>query len=287
MTAPGMNNAIVFFFDDNYYDYFRACINSLKCNFAVHPKLLAGYDGCRKTVIEFLDSHDIERIRPETPEFGARVRTGPVDNGIVLRRFALWTDAFSVYDKVLHLDVDTLVLGSLQPLFEQEEFFVVANHEPSPEARVFQPGSNDDPRLRMLLREDGIDFPGHSDDMVNAGVFMIPRRYRNGEERGRLEYLAARYGAYLAYADQSLLSLYCKFRGIRCSTRFEYNYQSPFFTDETMGYALRDLKVVHFSNHKPGSSGFMEWERLKGWRTRLTDLYLHYREMGHPSAVPA
>lgn len=282
-----MNDAIVFFFNDKYYDYFKACVNSLKCNFAGHPKLLAAYEGCRETVVAFLYRQGIERIYPDVPKFVARIRTGPIDSSIVLRRFALWTEAFSVYDRILHLDVDTLVLGTLTPLFEQDEFFVAANHEPSPEARVFRPECNDDYRLRRLLREDGISFPGHYDDMVNAGVFMIPDRYRNSLERSRLQYLAARYGRYLAYADQSLLSLYCRACGIRYSTRFEYNYQSPFFEDENMTYDFSELKVLHFSNHKPGSTGFLEWERLNGWHTRLMDLYLYYRDMEHPCAVPA
>ena len=273
------DNAIVFFFDDSYFDYFKACLHSLEVNYASHPTLLAVYQGRSAAVHRFLKRFAVKQIEPDQPDYTAFVRKGPVDNSIVFRRFALWTDQFDQFDKLLHLDVDTLVLGSLSELFHYGDFFAVSNNEDDPGVKIFDDCYVHDEGLLWNLRQDGLEYPNCMEDMVNAGVFVIPRHYRTRAETDTIQDLARRYGPYFAYADQSLLSLWCKLRNIEHSQRLEYNYQSPFFNGAGSNYRFEDIRLLHFSNYKPDTPGFIEWDRLEGWRERLRDLYIHYRDM--------
>ncbi len=287
MATP--RHAIVSFFNDRYFDYFRACYHSLKRNYPAHPPLLVAYDGHSPDVEAFLDRTGITRISPDRPPRHDAIDPNRIKSPIVFDRFSLWTDYFDDYDNLLHLDVDTLVLGSLDEIISSPGFFIIANHEPWPTTRVFVEGASEDADLHALLREDGLDYPHDMDDMANAGVFVLPRRFRNSEEHALIERLTMRYGPYLAYADQSVISLWCLLRGIPYSRDYRFNCQTPLLGDESLRLDLDEVRLLHFSNHKPDTEAFLKWKRLNGLNEKLRTMYRSYRyadEHGSNAAQP-
>ena len=289
-----MSDAILLIFDDRFADYARACINSIAINYPHHPPLLVRYAGQDKAMHGFLDAHDARRFDwpDQTPASLARLPAGPVGNPIVYDRIRLWSELFPEIEQLLLLDADTLVLRPLDTLFRRRGFFAVSNHEPGRYVRVFHPELADDAVLARKLREDGIHYPAHMDDMLNAGVMVLPRELRSGQTREEMAYLAGRYGEYLNYADQSLISLWSHYRNLPISRDYAFNFQSPFFSDAEIDIDFDDIAVLHFSSHrKPGTQAFMEWERVAGTQERCLSLFHAYRDAGidgetRPVAIP-
>lgn len=273
-------NAIYLCFDDAFFPFARACLNSLRRNYPGHPPLLVDYLGADEAVCAFLDARGATLVDPAPPpafvtRLGARTVRSPV-----LERFKLWRSGFRGYDTILHFDADMLVLGPLDDLLERRQPFFVANHEADERVRVFDPRHRGSKTLHALLAEDGLGFPEGMDDMVNAAVFTLPRAFRGREQMAALSRLAARYGQYLAFADQSLLSLWLLHLGLRPAREFRYNYQTPFLTDPSVPTAFEDVRVLHFSSHrKPGTAAFAGWERVGPRREELLRMFEGYRDM--------
>jgi len=281
-SARSPRDAIFVAFDDRYFPFARACLNSLRLNYAGHPPLLVAYRGSRSEVYGFLDT-----LGPWTdamPRLGDlpldAPPAGPVGNDIVYQRLWLWSDRFDDFGNILHLDVDTLVLGSLDPLIRKADFFAVSNHEPTAGGRIFGTTDPGDRDLGRILCGDGLDFPGGMDHMVNAGVFLIPRRYRSGSRFEEIVGITNRYRAFLAYADQSAISLWCLLNRIEASTDYAFNYQTPFLTDPTVRVAFADVRILHFSSpRKPGTPAFDQWARVGGNGDALSTLFRGFRDM--------
>lgn len=274
-----MTDAIVLAFDDGFAHYAVACLNSIDSNYPQHPAILVAYDGCRADVMAAIDRVG-GRVLPAPGAVRGTFREAPageVANRVVYDRFMIWADGLAAYGNVLYLDADTLVLKPLEDLFQLDEFFGVANHEATAFVRVFDPALSSNPKLRRRLDEDGIAYPSHMDDMINAGVMLIPPEWRSAEQYERILYLYRRYLRYLNYADQSLISLWCAMNGIRPSAAFEYNFQSPMFTDPAVEIAFEDIKVLHFSGvRKPPTPEFRSWDRAGEAAPRCEQLFTHY-----------
>ncbi|MEO0917180.1 MAG: hypothetical protein AAFY31_09405, partial [Pseudomonadota bacterium] len=206
-------HAIYLKFDDGFLPYARACLNSLRVNFPAHPQILADYHGDDSDMYRLLAAMSVELLPPERPPaFMQHVRLARVGDAIS-DRFRLFRSGLNQYQTILHLDADVLVLRPLDDLFDRPAPFFVANHEPDPAVRIFLPAAL--PQLRALLREDGLPVPDGPDDMANGGLFTLPRAVRTPQTLAHLARLAARYGKWFAYADQSLLSLWLLARGER------------------------------------------------------------------------
>jgi len=270
-------HAIYICFDDRFFPYARACLNSLRQNYPGHPRLLVDYVGDDGDILAFLHQFDATLLDPAPlPEFSQHL-TPLGDTKLVFRRFQLWRSTFADYDTILHLDADTLILKPLTALFETDTPFFVSNHEPNKDGKLFSKRHADDPLLQELLTVDGLTYPGGIDDMANAGVFSLPRSFRNRLELSRMSGLAKRYGRYFAYADQSLLSLWLRVMGLKPSLAFRFNFQTPFFTDPSISLPLDKVHILHFSNHKPGTDSFANWRRIGTYRAQLNTLYETYR----------
>jgi len=267
-----MNHAIVVVFDDAYGMFARACLNSIRQNYPNYPQILAFYDGADASLKRFLADFDRLRIRSGAEMFQPHLDwdLGPVSSPMVYFKYGLFGPDFDEYDVLLHLDADTLVLKPLDELFRDDDFFIVSNHGFYPTERVFAADAFADMNLLCRLAHDGLGYPGGKDDMVNAGVFAVPKRRRQPPHRDRLVDITRTYNEYLQYADQSALSLWCRSFHIPIRVDFRYNFQSPFVTEEPICSLLDDAAIVHFSNKKPSDPDFVDWlYREAVWSKRI------------------
>jgi hypothetical protein len=270
-------HAIYLSFDDKFLSYVKACLSSLRDNFPGHPRLIVDYMGEDADVLDFLAAHGAEWLPPRPlPEYARHfiyARAG----AITCNRLKLWRHDFDRFETILHLDADTLVLKPLDDLFETPTPYFVANFESAPQARLFRRDTEDHPGLRHRLGADGLRFPGQREDMVNAGVFALPRAWRSPRQIAALAWLAQRYGSFFAFADQSLLSLWLLRNGLHPSMSFRDNFQTPMFTDPGIEIARDDIRIMHFSSgRKPGTPAFERWERVGSDKDWLLSLWRKY-----------
>ena len=169
-------NAIFITFDDTYFSFFKACINSIKKNYPNYPELLVCYTGKRQYVFDFLSS--ISRLRLiRTVSLSDKYslnEPGEVKSLLIYQRYRLWSTEFSEYGNILHLDADTLILKPLNHLFDLKTFFILKNNN----GKIFWEEFRRNKSLKKILKEDGLDYPEKLEDLLNAGVFMITSKMR-------------------------------------------------------------------------------------------------------------
>jgi lipopolysaccharide biosynthesis glycosyltransferase len=292
-----MNNAIFVAFDNNHWHHFIHLYNSLQENYPDHPILLVHFAGWNPDMIEWLKAQKDIRFYPTRDLTINLVSPGyhkAVPSKMVYYKYLLWTNNYDEYDNILHLDVDTLVLSPLDELFEKDDFFVVANNIPFKEVRILPPDKENKSTIESYLKRHHIRQPEH-EDMVNAGVFLIPKSYRKKGYLESIVNITNDFGKLLVYADQSALSLWCIKHGITPSEEYQYNLQPPIFNKfYTRRYkkvlntglvfnknknVLDNIKIVHFSGPiKPNIRKFTTW-RLMG-RYAWTFKYLYDKYMG-------
>jgi len=301
-----MNNAIFIALDDRHWHYFMHCYNSLLDNYPNHPILLVHYSGWRKERIDWLSYREDIRLylKQDLPkEFSYRWYHEEVPSKMVYFKYLLWTNEYDEYDNILHLDADTIVLSPLDDLFEKTEFFVVKNNLPFKEVQVLSNSkayeayfikNNKTYRKAVdpLLQEHGLTYPKHM-DMVNAGVFLIPKAYRTKQYLDSLLKITNDFGPFLVYADQSALSLWCIENGITPSSDYQYNFQMPVFDkllrsrykdDLSVGWyfsykkdILNNIKIIHFSGIlKPDRTRFSKWGLMGRYAELFSNCYRTY-----------
>jgi len=166
-----------------------------------------------------------------------------MDRPIMYARWAAFTPAFDIYDTVVYLDVDTLVLAPLDRLLATERALAFEDAYPDVDTLIFRDPNDDD--LRELLRQDGLD--GHEWHAANAGVIALPRRDRRREHLLEAERLATRYAPYLMWGDQSVFNLWLARNALRPVRDFRFNYQVRLILERRECNLYRHAKVLHFN----------------------------------------
>jgi lipopolysaccharide biosynthesis glycosyltransferase len=255
------NNAIFMVFDDLYFHYFRACINSIRQNYPDYPTLLICYTGNLTFVKKFIS--DIPRAISVSflplEKQQSLTNFGTVNSPLIYQRYRLWTDEFNQYDKILHLDVDTLILKPLDIIFYKDTFFIVKNNNPVPFSHIFnQPVSTG--QLRAMLAEDGLEKIDDQESLACAGLFMVPRKYRTKKHFSQLISLTTKYSKFLNFADQSAISLWCVKNNIKLSGNFLFHFQNFHLfaskINQNSSELLEKIYVLHFSFMKPDMRGY-------------------------------
>jgi lipopolysaccharide biosynthesis glycosyltransferase len=278
------NNAIFLSFDDNYLSYARSCINSIFSNYPGHPVLLINYSGSQKILAdEYIRQGKVKFIKLNN---AFKFSLGPIKNAIVFDRFSLWSDCFSEYDNILHLDADTLVLKPLDDLFDAREFFITSDNDQL--ARIFK---IHDQKLKRqsavpaphFLPQDQLKLMSEPHAMANAGVFVIPAQYRCKAQLQLLLDLAVENDAYVAYADQSIISLWCARNSIPITQDYAYNLQIRFLCERY--YKTNDIHILHFSGEAKFYESYIQNSRHRELYRICDSIRLFYRIVRAPCAT--
>jgi lipopolysaccharide biosynthesis glycosyltransferase len=264
-------------------------------NYPNHPKLLVHYSGWRKERISWLSYRDDIRLylKQDLPkEFSYKWYHEEVPSKMVYFKYLLWTSEYDEYDNILHLDADTIVLSPLDDLFENKEFFVVKNNISFKEVRILSNAKKSQGAIVQKLQEHGIRYPEHG-DMINAGIFLIPKTYRTKQYLDMLLGITNDFGTFLVYADQSALSLWCIKNNIIPSSDYKYNFQMPVF-DKLLRSRYKDeldvgcyfnlkrnilnnIKIIHFSGIlKPDRIKFDRWGLMGRYAELFSTCYRTY-----------
>lgn len=254
-------NAILLTFDKNYVDYAVACLSSIVSNFPNYPDVFISFEGAEHEGLErVLCFPRTRRIVFENEDSIIEgLDLGPLSSKAAFMRIFAWSSVFKDYDKVLYLDVDCLVLGSLDHLFEKDDFYMVKDLtiDPSSEFWIFKPGNAHNRELRDLLKEDGLAYEDVHYKMSNAGMFIIPKRFRTEANSKMLWRIARRYGEFLMLGDQSIISIWCTIHNIQGKKEYENNLQTTGLFYFSMELPIKKLKkkngikIVHFNAIKP------------------------------------
>jgi lipopolysaccharide biosynthesis glycosyltransferase len=272
------NNAIFLTFDDGYQLLGMACIQSIKYRYPEHPVILVLFTGQDEGTICSLKKIDNVILLDEKKYlFSADgFSSGPVGSPAVYNRYILWSDLFPEYDDILYLDSDVLVLLPLDDIFKHDDFFSVANNCSYYTVRIFKPEYENDERLHKLLNSYHIEYPYEPNDMINSGVMVIPKKYRNEENFNQLINITRDFSEFLGFEDQSAISLWMKIHGIQPYFDYEYNYQTAFLFKNENENILNEIHILHFSTHKPFTSDFRRWDFVQGRTKQLEQLFASF-----------
>ena len=272
-----MNNCIYTTIDRNYENYATACFNSMEKNYPAHPIVLIYYDDLSDAFKSYIATlNNFKLIKIVQDEFKS-FNHGIVNKSIVYNRYNLWTSAFDEYDVILHLDVDTLVLGSLDVVFVQDEFLMFDNNEILPDVYIFPTTEEAQESIKRVCPSIEYDV-NHPPKFGNAGIFTIPKRYRTVENHTRLLAITNELSSYLIYADQSAINLWMLEKSIEVSNEVVYNFQPHFFNCDDNTKNLEDVKIIHFAAKKADHIQFSMWWRMKNIGTDFYMLYNRYLE---------
>lgn len=263
-----MKNAIFLCFDKDYFIYAKACINSILKNYPNYPEIIVCYKSSTidEELINFL--RPIERLKFKI--FDNTIHE-TFNNNIVYQKFSLFIDSyFDEYDKIIYLDCDTIVMKSLDDIFKKEEFFIVSNFENAPHINVF--GNLRNEKINETLQNMYLVYPENEWSMCNAGMFMIPKKYRTSIYFNHLIKIERNFRDWIKYEDQSILTLWCQYFNIPISNEFKYNYQTTF---DSLDFEKNDLSIIHFSGIKPDKKEFLKWNWINN-HDSLKNLFENY-----------
>ena len=251
-----MKNAIFITFDDAYVEYAKNFFRSIELNYPNHPEIIISYDGKKPSVLNMLSKVKNSKILPFINNFMDLngISLGRVNSPKVYYRYILWTSEFDEYDTIIHLDVDILILHPFDELFLQAVFFGVMDLTPGG-LTLFKTEFYKNKKLKNILLEDNLFIPAQEIVMMNAGVFVLPKKYRTPEQFELLWSITKRYNKFTDFADQAAISLWCHCNKIVFSSNIAYNFQlsflaNPFvFFNQITGNKLsaHDVKIAHYT----------------------------------------
>lgn len=274
-TEEYMSNAIFIGGCTNeYVKYAIAFLNSIKINYPNHPKILFHYlDSLSPENVKIIEKYkDVEIIKVKLEEeelgYGWDKDENPRwhDTYVKLRCFS---ENYSQYDKLLYLDIDTLVLKPLEELFNFNEFIIVND---CGVLNFFR--TEEVEKIKDKIKEDGLNtyFPRTG----NAGCFLVPKKYRTKFNHNQIIYLLNRYRKELMVADQSLINMWMAKNSIESKDWYKFNCQIRMLTNTECNIKLQDVHLLHYSNLKADSPMFFQWDAIIPYNKELYDLFYHY-----------
>ena len=254
-----MNNAIYMALDSNYEKYATNCLNSLRINWVNHPKVFIFYDTLTSQFLDFLKTFN-DRVKlvkiDNDHEF---LNLGPVNNKIVYNKYNCWNKKyFDDFDNVMHLDCDTVILKPCDNIFNGDSRFFT-NNESEDMARAFK----------------NISIP-----MCNAGVFVVNKRHITDDNYKQLYEMTDTFSNESIFADQSIISMWCKSNDVKIEDDVYFNFQPQFlnFKDDGINkYNYDKISILHFAARKPDTISFHTWWRCDGWTDTIYKTWEKYK----------
>ena len=161
--------------------------------------------------------------------------------------------------RVIYLDSDLLVTGSLAPFWQMPM-------QGAPVAAVVDAAADDHTRYKVLC------YP-EADSYFNAGVLLIDLDWWRANNVGQrcIDYYRA-HPERIRFNDQDLLN--SLFHGQVCWAPLRYNAQEGFYRQRYAHYSQHKAEldhpvVVHYTNRKP-----WDWDSLHPMR----QLFFHYQQ---------
>jgi hypothetical protein len=242
-------NAISLSVNEDYVWHAQRLLGSLQRNWPNHPVVLVQHTGLSREAESIFGSFPRVRIcHASTSIVGPTINLAVgADDRATYLRLNLWSDNFTEFDRILYLDADTIVLSPLDRLFQMDDFVMFKDHL-SNMTGMF--ADHADQVLEGLLSSDGVDLGG---DIANAGVFMIPRRYRNRLNFDEMTALLDRYKTHIRFADQTIINLWMRKHDIKPVDDPRYNFliRQPHSALHALG--LKNIRILHFAGFAAGS----------------------------------
>lgn len=236
-----------------------------------------------------ISDNNKERLKATVAAYGRTLHLIPIPNiekfvGIsipVVENISTFNSCFlsmtlpKNLDKVLLLDCDTLILQSLQELWNTD-------------ISDYYMAGGDDVKSRWYRRALGMqdDSP-----YVNAGVMLINlKKWREVDVPKKVVDMLVWYGGKVAYEDQGILNavlepnillLHPKYNCLSSFVCFDYKrmlmYRKPVscFSEEMYDEAVNSPVIVHYSNNLFLTS--RPW--FSNCEHKYKDIYMKYREM--------
>ena len=236
-------NAISLSINDGYVWHAQCLLKSLQRNWPDHPIVLVQHTGLSKQSESVLGSfpgvlfcHSARSIE------GPPINLAPAaDRWATYLRLNLWNDDFADYDGILYLDADTIVLKPLDEILAINEFVIFKDQNADTLGMFIDRGNQ---ALQDLLSLDGFILGA---DMANAGVFVIPKRYRSGRAFEEITALLDRYNTYIRFADQTIINLWMLKHNIKPVDDRRYNFlvRQPHKVLQSLG--LENVRILHFA----------------------------------------
>lgn len=242
--SQNSNPALFLSVDARFEAHWEQFQNSLERNWPDYPEVLVALHDRGGAFEEKLRAtHRYRLLEPDVfclPHGPVMAHLeGKVNAEAFYSRLALWGDSFAEYDTILHLDVDTIVLGSLDELMMTSDFQIAVDLY---QGDNYLFNNHSCAELKRLLREDCLAIPTQQ---ANAGVFTIPRKYRSRECLYEMKLLLSRYHNHLRWADQSLINIWMLKHGLAISQDLAWNFQARAFAQQMVD--VDRVKVLHFN----------------------------------------
>ncbi len=217
-------NVILIAATSDYFNILIVFLRSLKKNWPHHPDVILYQQSFSSAQLEALKEYPrISPINMNEEDFAvgpSLMHKDTLKSKVFYSSLCVFTDKFKDYDKVLYLDVDTVILKPLDQLFEEDEFIIFQEAHPGEHQMFYY---HNDPSLLALLTADGINSTPETSG--NTGVLMVPKKDRTKQNYDECADIIKRYSKYLALCDQSVFNIWMLKHGIQHRKEYAYNFQ--------------------------------------------------------------
>ncbi len=255
-----MNNAIFVIVNNNHFEYMITMLNSLLVNWKNYPTILCNYDSdLPEDKLDKLRTYPNLKLVPlELKDNEVGVCPSYKTSGMLIAygKLKIWSESYDMYDNILLMDVDTIVLNPLDELIENTELSIFRDCN----KLAFLKKT---PELRDMLIEDGIsDYFNanfrYDGEAANSGIIMVPKKYRSKENHDYLMYLLNRYKDYNIWADQAIVNLWMLKNNVIPTNGVMYNFltlyldpKSDYWKDKDyhseFSKELESVSIMHFA----------------------------------------
>jgi len=253
-----VKNLIYCIVDNRVYALSLIFLRCIVRYFPDHPDILINTVGLSSTQVNRLLKFEKVNCRnassPDFEDYPLMWSHATCRNEALYGRFDIWRNGYLCYDNVIYLDVDTIILDSLQSLCNSASFFIARDvHYRGSIAPDYVLTDHNDPKIRSALQQNGIALPQYGG---NAGVFVVPRKYRTAHHYEDLVALGKRFKRTLRWADQSLLNLWAAKHSLDFADDYTYNFQTDLIAPGSISY---DVKILHLNGMKNSFRFILMW----------------------------